>query len=86
MNFLGHRSIKNTLIYIQFEEAIFKDEDDKFICKVAKTVEEAKTLIEIGFNYVCELNEVKLFRKRQSGVGVSKSGVGGIWTHDLKLF
>jgi ribosomal protein S27E len=38
----------------------------------------AKTLIETGFNYVCELDGVKLFRKRQSGVGVSKSGVGGI--------
>jgi integrase len=78
MNYLGHRNIKNTMVYIQLEEAIFREEDDTFICKVAKTVEEAKTLIETGFNYVCELDGVKLFRKRQSGVGVSKSGVGGI--------
>jgi hypothetical protein len=28
MNFLGHKSIKNTLIYIQLKEAIFKEEDD----------------------------------------------------------
>ena len=39
MNFLGHRSIKNTVIYIQLEEAIFKEEDEKFIRKIAKTVE-----------------------------------------------
>ena len=65
MKFLGHRNIKNTLIYIQLEEAIFKEKDDEFICKVAKTVEEAKVLIEAGFNYVCEFDGVKLFRKRK---------------------
>ena len=31
MNFLGHRSFKNTLLYIQLEEAIFKDEDKGFV-------------------------------------------------------
>ena len=65
MRFLGHRNIQNTLIYIQLEEAIFKKENDEFICKTAKTVEEAKTLIEAGFEYVCEFDGVKLFRKRK---------------------
>ena len=60
-----HRNIKNTLIYIQLEEAIFKEKDDEFICKVAKTVDEAKALIEEGFEYACEFEDVKLFRKRK---------------------
>ena len=64
MNFLGHKSVKNTLLYIQLEEAIFKDEDKGFICKTAKTVDEAKTWIEAGFEYVYEVDSIKLFRKR----------------------
>jgi len=51
--------------YIQLEEAIFKEENYEFICKVAKTVDEAKVLIEEGFEYVCEFGDVKLFRKRK---------------------
>ena len=62
---IGHKSIKNTLIYIQLEEAIYAKRDDDFICEAARTVEEAKILIEAGFNSVCEFDEVKLFRKRK---------------------
>lgn len=40
-------------------------EDDQFICKVASTVEEAKTLVERGFEYITEVIGVKLFRKRR---------------------
>jgi hypothetical protein len=65
MSFLGHKNIKNTLIYIQLEEALFKRENEEFICKVAVTVEEAKTLVEVGFEYVCEFNASRLFRKRK---------------------
>ena len=42
MKFLGQKSIKNTLMYIQLEEPIFAEKDDGFICKVAGKVEEAK--------------------------------------------
>jgi len=65
MNFLGHRSIKNTLIYIQLEEALFNRENEEFICKTAKNVDEAKAIIELGFDYVCEMEDIKLFRKRK---------------------
>ncbi|RJS84433.1 hypothetical protein CW706_04090 [Candidatus Bathyarchaeota archaeon] len=65
MRFLRHKNIQNTLIYIQLEEAIFKRENDEFICKTAKTVVEAKMLIEAGFEYVCEFDGVKLFGKRK---------------------
>lgn len=65
MNFLGHRIIKNTLVYIQLEGALFKNENEEFVCKAAGTVEDAKVLIEAGFDYVTEFNSIKLFRKRK---------------------
>ena len=65
MRFLGHRSIKNTLVYIQLEEALFQREAEEYVCKVAETVDEAKALIENGFEYVCELNNIKLFKRRK---------------------
>jgi len=30
-----------------------------------KTIEEAKQLIETGFEYVCDMEGIKLFRKRK---------------------
>ena len=63
MRFLGHKNIKNTLIYIQLEEALFRKQADNYICKVAERVEEARKLIEAGFEYVCEVEGAKLFWK-----------------------
>jgi integrase len=64
MKRLGHKSINNTLIYIQLEEALFKDEID-YTSKVAKTESEACVLIEAGFDFVCDFDGHKLFRKRK---------------------
>ncbi|RLI72067.1 site-specific integrase, partial [Candidatus Heimdallarchaeota archaeon] len=50
MKYLGHKSIKNTLIYTQLVKFHEKDE---FICKIARNAEEAKELIEAGFQFVC---------------------------------
>jgi len=61
MKMLGHKNIKNTLVYTQLIE--FKD--DEYVCKVAKNVEEASQLIETGFEYVCDFEGTKLFRKRK---------------------
>lgn len=61
MQLLGHRSIRNTLVYthlVQFES-------DDWICRVAKNVQEATKLIETGFDYVTQIDGVKLFRKRK---------------------
>ena len=52
MQFLGHRKIENTLLYIQLVNSIFKDHDDHYVCKIAKTAQEATQLIELGFDYV----------------------------------
>jgi hypothetical protein len=38
---------------------------DEFICKVAKNVDEAKTLVEGEFDYVTDVDGMKPFRKRK---------------------
>jgi hypothetical protein len=38
---------------------------DCYVCKVAKNVDEAKTLVESGFDYVTDIDGMKLFRKRK---------------------
>jgi integrase len=59
---LGHKNIKNTLIYIRL---VNFEEKDEFIVKVAENVTEACQLIEAGFEYITEMEGVKLFRKRK---------------------
>ena len=62
---LGHKSIQNTLIYVNIEHALFQNQTDEFHVKTAKTVEEAISLAEVGFEYVTEIEVVKIFRKRK---------------------
>ena len=61
MRILGHKNIKNTLIYTQLVDF----QDDDYVSRVAKTIEEACQLIEAGFEYVCEMDDVKIFRRRK---------------------
>jgi hypothetical protein len=65
MRFLGHKNIKNTLLYIQLVEVLFKEVNDQYTVKVANNVKEAAELIEVGFEYVTEMEGLKLFRKRK---------------------
>jgi len=46
---------------------LIKTEDDEFISKVAKTVEEARGLVEAGYEYITEFRNEgnKIFRKRK---------------------
>ncbi len=60
--FLGHKTINHTLKYIQLSEAMFHDENN-FTVKVAKTHEEAISLLEAGFNKVDEFDDLHLYRK-----------------------
>jgi integrase len=62
MQLLGHKRIQNTLKYTQLVKF---NEQEEYICKAAKTTDEAKELIESGFEYVCEMEGIKLFRKRK---------------------
>ncbi|WNZ29947.1 MAG: tyrosine-type recombinase/integrase [Candidatus Bathyarchaeota archaeon] len=58
---MGHRNLKNTLIYTHLVN--FKS--DEYSAKVAETVQEACKLIEAGFEYVTTIDKIKLFRKRK---------------------
>ena len=61
MQLLGHRNIQNSLVYTHLVDF----HDDNYICRVAQTVDEAKVLVENGFDYVSEIDGVQLFRKRK---------------------
>ncbi len=58
---MGHRSIRNTLIYIDLVD--FKNEE--YTSKVAHKPEEIQDLIESGFEYVCQKDGLAFFRKRK---------------------
>lgn len=62
MQVLGHRNIKNTLLYVQLAEELFKDQQE-YVSKVAKTEKDACQLVEAGFDYVCDFDGAKIFRK-----------------------
>jgi integrase len=58
---LGHRNIMNTMRYTQ----LIQFENDEYHSAVAKTIDEARQLVEGGFDYVTDIECVKLFRKRK---------------------
>ena len=63
---LGHRTIKSIMVYIHIEKALFfEGKPEEFHVKVAKTPEEIKALLEVGFEYVCEKDGLMFFRKRR---------------------
>jgi integrase len=65
-NFLGHKEIDNTLIYIQLDQNLFRNvPKDEFIIKAVHTVEEAIKLGEVGFEPFDVVNGVRLYRKRK---------------------
>jgi integrase len=62
MRILGHKNIKNTLVYthlVDFESS------DEFICRVANNTDEASTLVEAGFDFVAQFEGKLLFKKRK---------------------
>jgi integrase len=60
-NMLGHKDLRTTLRYTQ----LISFNNDEYHCAVARTVQEASKLIESGYEYVCDIDNVKLFRKRK---------------------
>ena len=63
--FLGHKRIEDTMLYIQVAEVLFKETTDQFNVRVAKKPKEIQGLIEVGFEYVCEKDGLMFFRKRK---------------------
>jgi hypothetical protein len=53
------------MLYISLEQTLFSENAQEYHVKVAGTVEEAKGLIEQGFEYVTEMENLKLFRRRK---------------------
>jgi len=58
---MGHKRLETTLIYTQ----LVNFSEDDYTSATAKTVAEAQKLVECGFEYVCDIEGVKLFRKRK---------------------
>ena len=64
--FLGHTSLDNTLLYIQIEQAIFGlNSDDEYSVTATNSKEEIKKLLSVGFEYVCQKDDMLYFRKRK---------------------
>jgi integrase len=61
MNKMGHTQIKTTMIYTQ----LLNLNEDEWTCKSANNVKDATALIEAGFEYITEMEGLKLFRKRK---------------------
>lgn len=61
---MGHKKLDITLLYVQIENTLFQNDSNKFTVKAARTPEEVKALLEVGFDYVCEKDRLMFFRKR----------------------
>jgi integrase len=63
---LGHRSIQSTQVYIHIDRALFHDlPPEEYHVRVAKTQEEITELMEAGFEYVLQKDNIAYFRKRK---------------------
>ena len=63
--FLGHKSLRNTEIYITIERTLFESTSDEFTVRVVERPEEVKALLEVGFEYVCQKDNLIFLRKRK---------------------
>ena len=63
--FLGHHSLEMISRYIQIEKALFKNDAQNFIVKATKDTEEMQSLLEVGFEYVCQKEGLMFFRRRK---------------------
>jgi len=59
---LGHKDLRTTLRYTQLLETL---ENDEYHCKTATNIKEATQLIENGFEYIQEIDGIRLYRKRK---------------------
>jgi integrase/predicted RNA-binding Zn-ribbon protein involved in translation (DUF1610 family) len=56
---LGHKRVENTMKYI----GMIHFKNDEFEVATATTVEEAKQILSVGFDYITEKNGIMLFRR-----------------------
>ena len=58
---LGHKNLMNTQIYTH----LINFPSDEYDVQVAETLEEAKKLLEAGFDFVTNMDGRKIFRRRK---------------------
>jgi len=63
--FLGHKTLNTTLLYVQIEKALFRNEPENFYVKTTRDPEEIQALLEVGFEFVCKTEDLMFFRKRK---------------------
>lgn len=63
--FLGHKKLDITLLYIQLEKALYKTDSDEFNVKVAETKDQIVELLAVGFQYICKKDGLSFFKKRK---------------------
>jgi DNA polymerase sigma len=61
MQILGHKNIQNTLKYTHLVNL----QEDEYVSRVAKTTVDVCQLVDAGFEYVCDIENNKVFRKRK---------------------
>jgi hypothetical protein len=61
---LEHKRLQNTEIYTH----LIDFESEEYNSATARTIDEARQLIETGFEHVCDMDSIKLFRKRKQEV------------------
>jgi len=77
MQYLGHKKVESTLLYIQLEQALFQDTSDEFTVRIATKPDEIKEFLEAGFDFVCQ-------KGQQVYDHVMKSGAGTTFYYSLK--
>jgi hypothetical protein len=63
--FLRHKNMDSTLIYIQLEKALYQDKNENFIVMAVKDPEQIKAMLEVGFDCVCQKDDLVFLRKRK---------------------
>jgi hypothetical protein len=63
--FLGYKCLRNTEIYINIERTLFEELTDDSTVKVADKPEEIKALLELGFEWVSQKDNLIFLRKRK---------------------
>lgn len=61
--FLGHKELRNTEIYINIEKHVWTGGSDEFIVKVAQTLEEVKALLEVGLTTYAKKDNLNISEK-----------------------
>jgi hypothetical protein len=64
--FLGHKSLKSTEIYINIQHTLFDiSASDEFTVRVVEKAEDVKALLEVGFEWVAQQENLIFLRKRK---------------------